>query len=277
MPTAPISTALYPALTQKVAERVEGRLGAEADANVRLIREALRDGIEAWPAATSAEVLKRTLVGLACDADLVLDLHCDAEAAVHLYTLTASAETFAPLAALLGAEAVLLADEFGDDPFDEAVSRPWHELRGRFPDRPIPLACQSATVELRGEADVSLALGTADAEALVGFLTLHGAIAGAPPPLPPARCAPTPLAASEPILAPAAGILAFRAAPGDRVAAGDTVADIVDPLTGTVTAAVTASSGVLYARLLTRFVSAGQRIGKVAGTTIARTGKLLGA
>ena len=72
-----------------------------------------------------------------------------------------------------------------------------------------------------------------------------------------------------------AGLVAFRARPGDRVDEGSTVAEIIDPLSGAVTPAAKASSGVFYARILSRFTGAGRRIGKVAGTTAHRGGKLL--
>ena len=44
----------------------------------------------------------------------------------------------------------------GGNPFDDACSCPWGLLGDQFPSHPIPMACQSATVELRGESDVSL-------------------------------------------------------------------------------------------------------------------------
>ena len=69
----------------------------------------------------------------------MLDLHCDSEAVVHLYTHTRSEEEFAPLSALIGAQAYLLADESGDEPFDEACSRPWAELAAPLPRPPHPL------------------------------------------------------------------------------------------------------------------------------------------
>lgn len=265
----------FPYLVPDVEARVKDRLTDDPAENTRLIRSALRDALDAWKAATPAEHLKKILVGLALEADLVLDMHCDSEAVMHLYTLTPSADTFAPLGALLRAEAVLLATESGDDPFDEALSRPWHELKERFPDHPIPLACEATTLEFRGEADVSHDLARGDAEAVLDFLTLRGVIDGQAPNLPEPRCAPTLLAASEPIVAPVAGMIAFHAKPGDRVRAGDRIADIVDPLTGGVTPVATASGGVLYARVIGRFTGAGRRLGKVAGTTIQRTGKLL--
>ncbi|HZH51013.1 MAG TPA: succinylglutamate desuccinylase/aspartoacylase family protein [Microvirga sp.] len=267
----------YPYLVPKVAERIDGKLTQDADANVRLIREALRAELDAWQPGNSAEVLKKALLGLAIEADIVLDMHCDSEAVVHLYTHTRSAEEFAPLNAFIGAHAYLLADESGDDPFDEACSRPWAELADRFPDRPVPFGCHSTTLEFRGERDVSHDLAQADAGALIAYMTLRGAIDGEVPQVPDALCGPTPLAASEPVTAPASGILVFKTRPGDRLKEGDAVAEIVDPLAGTVTPVPSPADGVMFARILLRFVTEGQRLAKVAGTTAKRTGKLLSA
>jgi hypothetical protein len=267
----------YPHLVPKVAERIEGKLTADGEANVRLIREALRAELEAWETSNPAEVMKKALLGLAQEADVVLDMHCDAEAVVHLYTHTRSEEAFAPLSALLGAHAFLLAEESGDEPFDEACSRPWAELADRFPDHPIPFGCHSTTLEFRGERDVSHELAQADTAALVDYMILRGAIAGDAPQVPEALCGPTPLAASEPVPAPASGILVFRADVGAKVKAGDVIADIVDPHTGDMVQAPAPCDGVMFARIALRFVTQGMRLAKVAGTEAKRTGKLLSA
>jgi predicted deacylase len=257
------------------AEAVGARLGGDATANVALVRAALREAAAALPAVTPTQDLKRQLVQLAIDADLVLDLHCDAQAVLHLYALTPQADDAAELGALLGAQAVLLATDSGDSPFDEACSRPWLLLQQRFPQAALPLACFSATVELRGEADTDHALARQDAQALLAFLRRRGVLAGAPGPLPAARCVPTPLAGSEPITAPAAGVVVFHVAPGERVEAGDVVADLVDADTGAVTPLRARSAGLLYARTSTRWAMPGKRLAKIAGTSLARTGKLL--
>jgi len=230
-----------------------------------------------WRANTPAEQLKKILVGLAIEADVILDLHCDAEAVMHLYTLTPSAEAFQPLCSLLGCQAILLAAESGGNPFDEVSSRPWLDLRQAFPDHPIPDGCIACTVELRGERDVDRGTALADAAALVDYMIVLGVIEGQKPAIPEPLCRPTPLEGSEPVTAPAGGIVVFHAKPGDRVAAGDVIAEIIDPLTGATVAARTASDGVLYARIGTRFARAGERLAKVAGTTLHRSGKLLSA
>jgi uncharacterized protein len=268
---------MVPDLSHAVATALQGRLGPNAAANTALARQALRDAAAALTATDPVVDLKNRLLQLAADCDIVLDLHCDAQAVAHLYALTPQADWAAELGALLGAHAVLLATESGDQPFDEACSRPWLQLQERFPDHPLPLGCFSTTVELRGEADTDHHVARQDALALVEFLRRRGLIAGTPAALPAALCQPTPLAASEPITAPSAGVVVFHVAPGAQVQAGDVVADVVDVDTGAVLPLRAQSSGVLYARVATRWVTPGKRLAKIAGTTLVRTGKLLSA
>jgi uncharacterized protein len=265
----------YADLTTAVASAVGALLGADAEHNTALIRHALRDAAMSLNAQQPAQDLKNRLLQTAIDSDIVLDLHCDGEAAMHLYALTHHEAQARELGALLGAQAVLLATESGDSPFDEACSQPWLNLRGKYPDKAIPLACFSTTIELRGEADTSHALAERDADAIIEFLRRRGVVAGEPAPLPAALCEPTPLAGSEPITAPHAGIVVFHHAPGAWVEAGSVIADLVDVDSGEVTALRTQSAGMLYARVATRWATPGKRLAKVAGTSLARTGKLL--
>jgi hypothetical protein len=252
------------------AERLKG-----ITPDVPRVREALREAAQALPAATPTQDLKRRLLQLAIDADTVLDLHCDGEAEMHLYAMASQRETAAELGALLGARAVLLADESGDSPFDEACSRPWAVLRELLDAPALPLACFATTVELRGETDTDHRLAEQDAHAIVEFLRRRGVIGGAPAPLPAPLCEPTPLACSEPIEAPHAGVVVYRAALGAQLRAGELVLDLVDAGSGHVTTLAARSSGRLYARAPTRWAAPGQRLGKIAGTALVRTGKLL--
>jgi predicted deacylase len=265
----------FPDVFPAVREAVSGRLGADASANVASVRAALTAALEQAEAPSAEQHLKRTLLGLALDADLVLDLHCDGEALLHAYTLGGLGEPLAPLARLLGVRALLLADDSGDQPFDEACSRPWLRLAAEMPGHPVPLACAAATVELRGEQDVDHTLARRDAQALLDFLALREFVAQSAPVLPAAQYRPTLLASSEPITVPQAGVIAFVRPLGDTLAAGDTVAELIDPESGHVTPIVTRSGGLLYARSASRLAWPGKRIAKVAGDTLQRTGKLL--
>jgi predicted deacylase len=244
----------YSLLTQAATGLLEGELGGDPAANAGLVRAALRQALE---------------------ADIALDLHCDGEAAVHIYTHPGCLGTIEPLARLLAAEALLVAEISGGDPFDEALTRPWADIAARFPAHPVPFGCAAATVELRGKADVAHEIAARDADALLGYLAHLGAVDVAPPPLPKPRAAPTPLESTEALEAPHAGILVYRAEIGARVAAGTPIADIVDPSIPVSTTVAAGSDGVFFARAATRFVAAGQRIGKIAGTALERSGALL--
>lgn len=266
-----------PDLCEAVARSVHDQLGDDAAANVATVRAALREAAAALPAFTTAADLKRKLLQLSIDADLTFDLHCDHEAVLHLYGLTPQADLCAELGALMGAQAILMATDSGDTPFDEVNSRPWLVLQERHPGKPIPLANFATTVELRGQADTTHEFARDDAAALIEFLRRRGIVGGTPAPLPAPLCEPTPLAASEPVTTPVGGVIVFHHKPGDRVAAGSRIADIVYVHSGAVTPLHCQSAGVLYARIATRWALPGDRLCKVAGTLLARTGKLLGA
>jgi uncharacterized protein len=264
-------------LADAAAASLQGRLGNDEATNVSMVRHALLQAALALPASNPSEHLKRRLIATAIDSDIVLDLHCDTQAVMHLYALTPHEALAEELGALLGAQAILLANESGDWPFDEACSRPWVKLQERFANHPIPPACFAPTVELRGECDTDDALAAQDAEALLEFLRRRGALAGTPAPLPEPLCRATPLAGSEPLIAQQGGVLVFHKAPGDMVAEGEPVASVVDVLNGERHSIAASGAGRFYARIATRWAAPGQRIGKVAGTRLVRSGKLLSA
>jgi predicted deacylase len=270
----------YKHVADDLKKSLDGKLGADEQANVRLIREHARASIADWHPATDAETLKKALMTMAIDADIVLDLHCDNEAVLHIYAGTPLAEAAAPLSAIMGAHALLLALEAGGEPFDEACSRLWWDLDKHFGGRyPIPPACLSVTVELRGEMEVSYALAEKDADGLLRFLALSGVLlddgAAAATPLPAALCEATPLEGVEPVYAPHAGILIYTRDLGERVAEGDALADLIDPVSGDVTVLRATVAGVFFARSAHRHVIRGMNVGKVAGARAYRAGSLL--
>jgi predicted deacylase len=265
----------YPALFGAVVPLLEGRLGADANANARTVRAALRSLIAALPADTELMSQRKALLGLACDAEVVLDLHCDAESLLHLYTGTALWPQCEPLARLTGARASLLASESGDNPFDEACSQTWWQLEAHFRGRhPIPMGCLSVTLELRGEADVAHPLAGADADALVAFLTHRGLVDGPAPALPPLREPATPLDATDVLKAPVSGVVVYLRELGERLHAGDVVFDVVDPIAGTAHPVATRTDGLFFARESQRYARAGRALAKVAGAVTVRSGKL---
>jgi predicted deacylase len=270
----------YANLAPRAAELLAPRCAGGQTPDVTQVRAALRQAWAETAAATELESLRRTLLGLAIDADLVLDLHCDNEAVLHLYTAPQLWPEVEPLARLMRARAVLLAEAGGGAPFDEACSMVWPgiaaALAGRL-GRPVqlPPACVAVTVELRGETDVRHELAASDAGQLLDYLAVRGYLAGAPVELPPPECEPTPLAGSIPVVTPHGGIVVYLRELGARLRQGEPLLEIVDPATGGVSALACPVDGVFYARESRRYVLAGTSVAKVAGREAVRSGHLL--
>ena len=108
------------------------------------------------------------------------------------------------------------------------------------------------------------ALAEEDAEALMRILMRRGLVAGDPGRLPPQQCDATPLDAMQQVIAPVAGLVVYRARLGAQVEAGAVVAEIVDPLGGSVPVKAR-TDGVLFARHDQPFAWPGKVIGKIAG------------
>ena len=256
-------------LTSKIAEIISDRLGNSAEENTALIRKTAGDVIASMNPIDEAEYLKHKLLLLSHDADIVLDLHCDAEALMHVYIGTPLWPEAADLSAQLGAEVTLLAEDSGVTPFDEACSRIWWQLAKKFPDHPIPSACLSATVELRGIADVSHEQAMQDAQNIFIFLRRRGFVHGEAPELPPLLNEATPLRGVEQVRAAVPGVVVYFKAPGDRVEKGDVIAEIVNPMKdgyeNRVTKVQSSIAGILLSIKNDRFARPGRILAKVAG------------
>jgi predicted deacylase len=272
----------YPDLAKAVFPHIKEALGPDAQANVAVVRKAMGQYLADWQPATELESLRRTLLTLSHDADYVLDLHCDCEGVVHFYTEEPCWPKMEALAHLLGSRAILLARNSGSGPIDECLSGAWWQLADALKaagiHAPLPQACCSTTIELRGEADVSHDLAAKDAAAVHAFLQHIGALATtAPVDIPSGLCQPTPLAGSETLRAPAPGVVVFAAQVGQQVRKGDLVVEVIDPIAGQSHAVKAGVDGVFYARIRDRYITSGGELGKIAGAVPFRTGELLGA
>lgn len=221
----------WPELSAAVAERIGATLGRDAAANVDAIRRAARAALAQTRPSNELQALRLEVMKLALDADVVLDLHCDQEAVLHLFISRCDwPGPAAALAADLGAQATLY-----NDPFPEALtfsgvnSALWARLANRFPDAAIPQACLSATVEYRGQRDVNHALGAADARNLYRYLVRRGVIAGRAGALPRLKAQATPIGAMDVGYCPKPGILVYHVPKGARVRKGTPVCEVIDP------------------------------------------------
>ena len=269
----------YPDFAAVVFDAVHPQLTGDADHNRRVIRQAVGQWLLAQQPRTELACLRLQLLRLAHDADVVLDLHCDFEAAMHMYIEEpyVHSEDAAALARCLGAEAVLYAKGSGSALcFDESLSGLWWRLAERVgAEAPVPLTCLSSTVELRGQADVGGDLATQDAEHLVKFLKHLGVVAGEAAALPAALCQPTPLAGVQTLRAPHAGVIDYLLRPGTRVRTGEAIATVVEPMSNQATTVCADIDGLFFQRQIQRWATPDMDLGKIAGATAFKTGELL--
>ncbi|TXT41074.1 MAG: succinylglutamate desuccinylase/aspartoacylase [Comamonadaceae bacterium] len=272
----------YPDLAAAVEPMVRDQLGPDATANVLTLRQAIAQFLTSWQPNTELQSLRRTLLLLAHDADYMLDLHCDCEAVLHFYTEEACWPQLAPLAHFLKAQTILLAKNSGQQPIDECLSGVWWQLAERLKARglelPVPQACCSTTIELRGELDVSHTWAQTDAQAILNWMQFIGVLACPQvPEVPAPQCQATPLAGSETLHAPAPGVVVFAAQVGQQLQAGDLVAEVIDPIANQVHRVTAGVTGCFYARIRDRYITSGGELGKIAGAQAFRSGELLGA
>lgn len=250
----------------------EGHDEAACAHNVATIRAAILAELDAkGPLASAEPEMKRRLLREAAVSDVCLDLHCDSEAVLHMYTHTRLWPALSDLSAELQSHCQLLASLSGGNPFDETASCVWAALQDRYPLCGIPMACQSATVELRGEQDVSDENAAQDAAAIMRFLQRRGYVAvpsSAPlGPLPPLLRDASPLEGVDMVEAPCAGLIVWKARVGQRVQAGELLGEIVDieDPNRPRTAIAAKTSGLVFGRRRQRLAVPGQVIVKVAG------------
>jgi uncharacterized protein len=265
----------YPDLAALVGDGLEGRLGADAAENTKTIRAAFAAALAGLPSLTEVDELRLRLMQGSCDADHVLDLHCDHFAVMHLYASSARPEVAELLGRSVGARLLLTEDLSGGNAFDEAHTAPWRALRARFGDRfPIPDPCFSTTLEYRGQQDVSDTLAQADAKGLMVFLSAVGAVKGdATPHHPAAEVAP--LAGAVELFAPFGGIVSWVTAVGDRVTKGQVIGHVTDPVARRREPITAPTSGMLFRQELWPVCLKGQGLCHVAGHDITRQGDLL--
>jgi len=268
----------YPDLAERLLPLVRSALTSDAAHNQRVIRAAMAQLLDAEKASTPLEAMRVALMRLAHDAEIVIDLHCDFESVLHIYTAADYQAQAEQLGRYMEAEVILVADVLGGACFDEMLFKPWLYLQQQLGRQfPISPSCFATTVELRGEADVSHQYALKDAHAIYHFLCSQGAILQEAPSLPEAKCEATPTPGSVTIYAPEAGVLVFLGKPGDRLKQGDAVCEIINPISGAVQKVVSPADGVMYTHRNLRYATRGMELAKVAGAVAMRSGDLLGA
>ncbi|RQS65792.1 succinylglutamate desuccinylase [Burkholderia sp. Bp8963] len=258
----------FPLLDQGVAMRLQEPVARDLTRHQwkRYFRSLIGERDELSPAAA----MKLELAKLAIDHDIVLDLHCDTDAIAHVYASALQRERAVKLARLIGAPVVMLEPEqAGGGAFDQTHSSAWGELQqaGLFDADESGF---SATIELRGQADVNDALAMDDARRLLHFAESEGVVVLPDTDDTPRLSEPPavfPLQGAAHVRCPCAGVIVYKRMPGEHVGAGETFAEIVR-LDGAINSRVQVTSpisGVLVVRQLQKLVRPGQRAALIAG------------
>jgi predicted deacylase len=266
----------YPDLAQAVGDRLEGVLTGSEEENLHLIRAAFRAGLAEVSSRDDRAEQMAALMNWSCDADYVLDLHCDHMAVLHLYASSTRPQDRDLLCRAIGAKLALIEDVSGGHPFDEAPTVPWAQLRARFGNRfPIPAGCFSTTVEYRGQFDVEDGLAQADAGNLMTFLAAIGVVTGWDGvPAHPAVLE-RPLAGTVEVFAPQGGVLTWALPVGAEVVAGQVLGHVTDPVSRRRVAVISPVAGLLFRCVMWRSCLRGQGLAHIAGEKTVRSGDLL--
>ncbi|MGE8186237.1 succinylglutamate desuccinylase [Pseudomonas sp. NPDC086278] len=213
---------------------------------------------------TNVQEWQKKLVQLAAPADVMLDLHTDDEALPYLYVHRAFGSRGRELAAAMKMDVAIIWDDGSDGSFEETIISPW--LRDGVADQHM-----AATLELRGQGDVSDEFAEQDAVGLYGWLCNYGVI-DEQVPLADWPVEVLEMGQMETILAPQPGVLIFEKELGDFVEEGERFARILrrpgDPASEVVLFAEQA--GRLVTRYRDRLIGQGMGVAKFTGTRISR-------
>ena len=262
----------WPDLYPLIANAIAGRLGADANVNVAIIRAAVTDWIDHQHPATAIQRLRLLVLRSAVAANIVLDLHCDDDSLKHIFTSPELMPGLQDLADWMGVAATLTAEDSGGGSFDEVLPTLFRKAQLANPGLPVPAAAETATLEYRGRADSFDSMGQEDADNLFGFFVNRGLIDLPRRPLPRPAAAPVPFEATEVLRTATPGLLAYRVQLGDRVTTGQPVADLIamdgpDAFIAR-TPILAGTDGFILSRVSGKYVRSGASIAKIVGSKI---------
>ncbi|MCE0493642.1 succinylglutamate desuccinylase/aspartoacylase family protein [Vibrio salinus] len=265
----------YMVSMDRLIEKLEPVLDDDTELNRIKIKQALRDTLDDMPVKTELQSLQKILQTFCCDANVILDLHCDFEAITHIYSTHYSWPKIEPLARYLRSPVNMLADDTGGSPFDSCFDMTWKRLQDHFGRDKVPFNCCAATLELKGQADVCHQYADDDALAILNFLGHQGAVNVDIPPIPVESAVSGDLDAVEPLTSSMGGMVVLHVLPGEKVAANQVVAEIIDPIEDKIEVIRATQPGIVFSRTNRRMATAGMLIAHISGSKKIRSGYLL--
>lgn len=271
----------FPDLTDAVTRALLTRDIAHND--VAAAKALFADAAAELKPLDAVAAMKTALLIEALQHDVVLDLHCDTDGILHLYSSTSQREQAVAFARCMNIRAVFLEDIAGGSPFDEAITQCWRVLqKAGLIDEKRSAFCTS--VELRGQADVCDAYAQADAQGILNYLASRGIVDLGQDHIFKINEHDVmifPLEGVSHVLAPAGGLVAYKKRPGDTVKCGEMIAEIVplDASLGTPRHPVFSDvDGVIVVQQQMKLLRPGQRVALLAGQEPLphrKTGQLL--
>lgn len=259
----------FPEVSAAVAQKIEGKVTDDPEANTALVRAAAAEILAAMTPRNELEDLKRLLLTLSLDADVVLDFHSDRVAAMFMYINAVDWPDLADLAAWLGSAANVAYDPYVPSATFAGVAGSLFPRLGERFGPAIVQSCRAAMIEMRGQNACNDAFAAADAANLVSFLVERGAVDGAAPPRPDLVADATPIEGMDVGYAPHPGFLTFHKNAGEHIRKGEVICDVIDPtrpLASARTPVAARGDGTLYARGFDGAVTyPGQVLFRIAG------------
>lgn len=260
----------WPDLFSAVRQQLAGRLKEDEAFNVALIRKTVAQWIDSQQPRSVAEQLRLLVLREAHDAEFVLDLHCDDDSQIHIFTSPELMPELQDLADWMGAAATLTAADSGGGSFDEVLPQLYRKVAATNPGKPVPMASATATLEYRGQFDVWDTTGADDARRLYGFLCGRNLIDDEPGSKPEPAPEATPFEATEIVRVEKPGLLAYRVELGERVKKGQPIADLI-ALDGpdafmARTPILAGTDGFILSRSRYKYAPRGAGIAKIVGT-----------
>lgn len=201
--------------------------GVDPMANDRIMRAGLKQLVEQRTDDFEINSLHKLLLSQSIDAHYVLDLHCDDVALPHVFYGAHQQTTGKALAEAMGFAICLEEDVTGTVAFDGTHTQPWVNMDQHLADQTFFQPCFAATLELRGNADVSPALAEQDCLGILNFLSHENLIDRVATPKPPVTLMQLGVDQVRMVKALRSGIVTYRTPLATHLKANEAFADIV--------------------------------------------------
>lgn len=245
----------FPDLAPAIAERLRSTDASDASL-VSRVRELAMERLGEWRPYGELSALRKAMMLLAIDSDLVIDLHTGhGRGVLHMFISQRDWPALMELAEDLACDAVYWHAPFPrNSTFTASVGALWARLGELRPDLRIPQGCQALVLECRGQDEYDPATSERDAANLIKHLARRGVVVHEVPAsggVAPRFCGS--VDCIEIGYAPTPGTLFFSREVGEEVREGETICTIVNatrPLASEFMVEVRArSSGILLTRL----------------------------